>query len=95
MIRPAESPHELAMEGAILHHCVGGYAKRVANGETLIMFVRQKSEPDKPYYTLELMGKEVIQCRTLNNDSYEKNQAVKSFVEAWLRKKVKVNKRSS
>lgn len=95
MIRPAESPHELAMEGATLHHCVGGYAKRVANGETLIMFVRQKSEPDKPYYTLELMGKEVIQCRTLNNDSYEKNQAVKSFVNAWLSEKVKNKKRSS
>ena len=85
LIRPAADADELIAEGASLHHCVGGYADRMADGETDIFFVRRLDKPDEPYYTLELKDRRVVQCRTLHNASYEGNQAVYDFVAAWLR----------
>lgn len=85
LIRPAADADELIAEGASLHHCVGGYADRMADGETAIFFVRRLDAPDEPYYTLELRNQSVIQCRTLHNASYEMDQAVHDFVTAWLR----------
>lgn len=85
LIRPAADADELIAEGASLHHCVGGYADRMADGETAIFFVRRSDAPEEPYYTLELRNQSVVQCRTLHNASYEANQAVHDFVTAWLR----------
>lgn len=88
-IRPAREQMELTAEGKALHHCVGGYIKRMAEGETAIFFLRKVSEPDKPFYTLELQKKRVIQCRTEHNASYDRNPDVKNFVDMWMEKIVK------
>lgn len=88
-IRPAREQMELTAEGKALHHCVGGYIKRMAEGETAIFFLRKVSEPDKPFYTLELQKKRVIQCRTEHNASYDRNTDVKKFVDMWIEKIVK------
>lgn len=88
-IRPAREQMELTAEGKALHHCVGGYIKRMAEGETAIFFLRKASEPDKPFYTLELQKKRVIQCRTEHNASYDRNPDVKNFVDMWMEKVVK------
>lgn len=88
-IRPAREQMELTAEGKALHHCVGGYIKRMAEGETAIFFLRKESEPDKPFYTLELQKKRVIQCRTEHNASYDRNPDVKNFVDMWMEKVVK------
>lgn len=88
-IRPAREQMELTAEGKALHHCVGGYIKRMAEGETAIFFLRKANEPDKPFYTLELQKKRVIQCRTEHNASYDRNPDVKNFVDMWMEKIVK------
>lgn len=88
-IRPAREQMELMAEGKALHHCVGGYIKRMAEGETAIFFLRKVSEPDKPFYTLELQKKRVIQCRTEHNASYDRKPDVKNFVDMWMEKIVK------
>lgn len=88
-IRPAREQMELMAEGKALHHCVGGYIKRMAEGETAIFFLRKVSEPDKPFYTLELQKKRVIQCRTEHNASYDRKPDVKKFVDMWMEKVVK------
>ena len=80
---------ELTAEGKALHHCVGGYIKRMAEGETAIFFLRKANEPDKPFYTLELQKQRVIQCRTEHNASYDRNTDVKKFVDMWMEKVVK------
>lgn len=85
-IRPAKAQEELKDEGKALHHCVAGYAKRMANEETAIFFVRRAAEPDKPYFTLELQNKRVIQCRTEHNSSYEWEPEIKAFVDEWIEK---------
>lgn len=88
-IRPAREQMELTAEGKDLHHCVGGYIRDMAEGETAIFFLRKANEPDKPFYTLELQKKRVIQCRTEHNASYDRNPDVKNFVDMWMEKIVK------
>lgn len=88
-IRPAREQAELTAEGKALHHCVGGYIRCMAEGETAIFFLRKANEPDKPFYTLELQKKRVIQCRTEHNASYDRNPDVKNFVDMWMEKVVK------
>lgn len=62
----AHSPKELKREGELLQHCVGrmGYDKKMVREETLIFFVRQRAEPEKPFVTVEysLSQKRVLQC---------------------------------
>lgn len=77
-----ESAVEIVKEGAALHHCVGGYAERHARGKLHILFIRQKSEPDVPYYTMEVsMSGEIIQVRGLKN--CQPTADVKRIVDAY------------
>ena len=90
LIRPAASMTELKEEGAALHHCVAGYGSDMAHGKTAIFLVRRSAEPDKPFYTLELQDKEIVQCRTSHNASAAvQNPEVQTFAEAWLEQVVK------
>lgn len=57
MIIPAGRCEELVEEGRTLHHCVGAsdvYMNAMAEGRRWILFLRRKSELDKPYYTIEI-----------------------------------------
>lgn len=45
---------DLIIEGNEMHHCVGGYIDKVANGETLIVFIRHKNTPNKCYITAQI-----------------------------------------
>lgn len=57
MIIPAGRCEELVEEGRALHHCVGAsdvYMNAMAEGRRWILFLRRKSELDKPYYTIEI-----------------------------------------
>lgn len=57
MIVPAGRCEELVEEGRALHHCVGAndfYMTAMADGRSWILFLRRKSELDKPYYTIEI-----------------------------------------
>lgn len=76
---------ELKREGEVLHHCVGTYVDRVAKGETMIFFIRQESDPDKPFFTLEWKGK-VVQCRGYRN--CDMTPEVKAFVNLFQEKMV-------
>lgn len=82
LIRAAQSPEELAKESATLHHCVRTYVDKVARGNCVILFIRRTSEPDKPYFTLELSPEgKIVQCRGDHNRDYP--QDVKEFLERW------------
>lgn len=83
-IFPTSSADELIEESKALDHCVRTYAERIANGETEIMFVREKDKKDKPLYTLELKQKRIIQFRAKNN-SLPKEEAI-DFVKEWSKK---------
>ena len=87
-IIPAGSRAELQKEADTLHHCVWTYARRHAEGDTAIFFIRRTVEPWKPYYTLELDEKKltVRQNRGLRNCG--KTAAVQAFEDlgiSWVR----------
>jgi hypothetical protein len=82
LIRPAASQSELISEGAALHHCVGGYAKAHANGETSIFFIRKNDAPDVPFYTLEYKNGAVQQNRGDKNCA--RTPEVTAFEKEWL-----------
>lgn len=68
-IRQPQSIQEIVDEGRILSHCVGGYTERHANGKLHIMFLRKVSDPDTPYYTVEVSASgKIVQCRGYKNN---------------------------
>ncbi|MGN0686811.1 MAG: PcfJ domain-containing protein [Oscillospiraceae bacterium] len=69
MVIQPESAEDIVREGKVLSHCVGGYAGRHADGKLSIMFLRKVSEPDKPFYTIEVSsGYSIVQCRGYANN---------------------------
>ena len=75
---------EIKGEGETLHHCVGNYVERVANGETMILFVRKTEAPEEPYYTMEWNGNEVVQCRGFKN--CDMTPEVRAFAQVFEKK---------
>ena len=61
----------------------GSYTKRVAVGECLILFLRRCENIDKPFYTIELREREVVQLKGANNT--DATPEVQKFVECWTR----------
>jgi hypothetical protein len=77
---------ELKAEGKALSHCVGTYADRVARGETVIVFVRQKEKVDNPLYTLEIKNGKIVQLRGKQNrdaseDAWKASEKLLSFAK--------------
>jgi len=77
------APRDIISEGQALHHCVGGYVKYVADGQCLILFVRRCEDIAKPFYTIELRDREVVQLRGANN--MKATPEVQAFVDRWTR----------
>ena len=78
-----EDTEAISKEGQALRHCVGSYVSRVANGETIILFVRRKKSLGKSYYTMEVQNGEIVQCRGFKNDDC--NAEVKRFIKSFAK----------
>ncbi|WGV57809.1 PcfJ domain-containing protein [Brevibacillus brevis] len=91
VIRAAADSKELIEEGKKLHHCVGTYADRYADGKCDILVIRRSDAPDTPFYTMEIRSGEIWQCRGLKNCGMTKDVElfVESFRKARLEKKAK------
>lgn len=87
-----KSLKEIAEEGRNLHHCVGTYIEKVAEGETDILFIRKQGEEDISYYTMEVRNLEIIQYRGAYNNLHnnpvpkEIDQFVKQFHNALIKR---------
>lgn len=96
LIRPCETPHEMTEEGIRLRHCVGTYLQRHASGASNIFLIRKETEPDTPYYTLELSKEldRVVQWYGYeDNRTIPKDPAVKEFIGEWMAEIVTPKKR--
>lgn len=68
-MRPPRSGNEIVAEGLALQHCVGSYCKYHAKGSTNILFIRKKSAPDIPYFTIEVTDELTVkQCHGFKNE---------------------------
>ena len=102
MIVVPERASEIITEGNILHHCVGSYTSDHIKGQTTILFLRHISEPDKPYYTIEVNEKTkvIVQCHGFRNEwKSKKADEVKAFEKEFAKfiknpKKYKAERKS-
>lgn len=84
LIRPCGAPEELDTEGKILNHCVATYKDKHAGGKTAIFFLRRASEPDKPWYTLELNLEDFTVIQNRGKCNCGRTKAVEAFEADWL-----------
>lgn len=75
---------EIKEEGHALHHCVVTYTSRVADGTSIILFVRSLKHLDKPFYTVEVRNNKIAQCRGFGNKDMPED--VKRFVQRYDQK---------
>jgi DNA-directed RNA polymerase subunit RPC12/RpoP len=76
--------NDLVDEGKALHHCVGSYIDKVADGRCLIVFVRRVEEPKKPYVTVEVRDGKIAQIHGDHNS--KPTEEVQKFIDLWSRK---------
>ncbi|NHN33521.1 PcfJ domain-containing protein [Paenibacillus agricola] len=93
IIRPAASILELFDEGKALEHCVGGYTDRYADGKTNLFVLRRSTEPETPFYTVEVVGQEIKQVRGKKNCN--PTDEVQAFIEAFKAQKLVKKSRKS
>lgn len=55
---------EILEEGEKMHHCVGGYADGIYNGDKVVLFLRKKDKPDKPYGTIDVIWEDKTKLST-------------------------------
>lgn len=83
-----EEMNKITKEGVYLHHCVGGYISRVAEGRTNILFLRRNEEIDIPFFTIEINNhNEVIQIHGLYNRWLGNEPDAVKFVINWIHEK--------
>ena len=82
IVRP-NTPDEIIREGNVLHHCVGAYVKRIAQKECLILFLRRCGNEAKPFYTIEVRHRRIVQVRGQGNQ--DPTHAVQDFIDHWKR----------
>ena len=83
-------PHdisELYEEGRKLSHCVGTYGKVVAEGRSVVAFIRKATDVDTPLCTIEIRQNAIVQARGMSNRPAENIPKMKTFIKAWAENK--------
>lgn len=83
-----KSTKEIIAEGKAMHHCVGGYADRHAEGKLAILFIRKVTDIATPYVTVEVNGSTVKQVQGMSNKpTWEKEadhgESFNQFLSEW------------
>lgn len=89
-----QSVYDITHEGAMQSHCVGGYASSHADGSTTILFLRKVDAPGISFYTLEVKGNYVVQCRGFKNQDTPERKEVDEFIEQWQKQLKKSKKKA-
>ena len=87
LIRPPKDIKELQNEGQILHHCVFGFREKMANKQSFIFFIRNKTSETIPYYTVELVnGPEKFIRQVHGNHNSQPTPEIVEFLKSWVKK---------
>lgn len=85
LITYPKRPEELVQEGVSLNHCAKEFIPAVADGDTMILFIRRQKQPDKPFFTLEIRDNEIRQCHGFDNCNM--TNEVRDFLEKYCKEK--------
>ena len=90
MIYVPKKLEELIDEGIAMHSCVGGYVDRVAEGKTIVVFIRAAADHRERIGTMEISrdGTSIIQARAKYNQDLPPEAA--DFVRKF--KEIKIDK---
>jgi len=74
---------DLVNEGAQLHHCISSYYNSIKEGRSLIFFMRDLKEIDKPLVTVELNSSyRLVQARGSHNRMVNREESI--FIQLWM-----------
>ena len=84
IIAPRQIP-DLQREGRILCHCVGkmGYDKKMADGKSLIMFLRHADVPTEPFVTIEYSLDRKMLLQAYGYKDSRPDDVVYDFINQW------------
>lgn len=77
---------DIMSEGNALHHCVGStdrYFERIRDQETYICFLRKQSEPEIPFYTIEVEPGGTIRQHRGMYDEEPDIKKIRGFLREW------------
>lgn len=80
-----QTTRDIGHEGYKLRHCVAQYMQDVVSNKKTILFVRNKKEIDVPFFTMEIIGNKITQCKGYRNCPRPKE--VDSFLKSFARNK--------
>lgn len=87
IIRLPKTLMEIVEEGQKQRICIGGYAETHAKGNTNLFLLRKKSEPDEPFFAIEMKNdKHIQQIHGKCNKWLGCNPEAVPTVMRWLRK---------
>lgn len=88
MIDAPKCHADLVNESAALKHCVHIYTPRIIAKKTTVLFLRQQSAPDTPFYTIEITKNYLRQCKAYDNHTPQEkgDQSVLDFLALYKRK---------
>lgn len=87
LIKVPNNAEEIIAEGKAMSHCVASYTHAVANGESMIVFLRKKEDPDTPYATIELdKYGSIVQVKCKANMTLS-SKSTFAFLSKWMQKK--------
>lgn len=77
---------DLIKEGEQNKNCVGGYDDRIADGYSIVLFLRETKNKEQSFCTVELNPKtyKIIQCRFYDNDPAPEN--ARKWLEKYIEK---------
>lgn len=84
----ARSVKDMVHEGDCLHHCVGrmGYDVKMADGRSLIAFLRKTEDVNEPYVTIEYSPSEKKIRQIYGDHDSKPAPEVIEFAESWAKR---------
>lgn len=79
------SSGQLIHEGSTLNHCVGSYSRRIINGDSAILFLRNKDDLETPFITIEVRNDNVTQIQGKSSRLVKSLKLeVRGFIVKWM-----------
>lgn len=85
IVVPKES-QDLVREGKLMRHCVASYIDKVAEGKSIVAFLRKTEDIDAPYVTIEVSPHDysIVQVKKKHNERLTNEKAI-DFVNEWCK----------
>jgi hypothetical protein len=87
MIIAPKSASDVINEGVNQRNCVGAYVNRVIDGQTVILFLRRKDNPEKSLVTIEISPETYsVRQHLMARNDHVTSVKILNFIEKWQEK---------